>query len=416
MMGRSWNRAAFILAMAVPLGGASVAAVGPPALAASVHASAALTRGGDLAPASTAAQDGDLLGVSAVSASDAWAVGYKCSNAECALPNLTFSTLIDHWNGRKWSTVASPSPGPSTQLTGVSAVSATDAWAVGNTNSGPVNTTPDPALILHWNGKKWSKVSIPEPSTAYYFLRGVSAISATDAWAVGSWDAVGVDSRALILHWNGRKWSKVPSPNPVGRGFEGVSTASAADAWAVGLYTNAAGQVATLTEHWNGRKWSKVASPGPSPGEEDTLFGVSALTPRDAWAVGDSGTGLGLRTMVLRWNRKAWKRAASPDPGSSFDVLDGVSAVSASDAWAVGNYSSNKGATQTTLILRWNGKAWTRVPSPSPDPNSSGVNNLAGVSTVSPGRAFAAGSSDDALTGVNLALIVGWNGHRWSRP
>jgi hypothetical protein len=55
MMGRSWNRAAFILAMAVPLGGASVAAAGPPALAASVHASATLTRGGDLAPASTAA-------------------------------------------------------------------------------------------------------------------------------------------------------------------------------------------------------------------------------------------------------------------------------------------------------------------------------------------------------------------------
>jgi hypothetical protein len=414
-MGRSWSRAAFILAMAVPLAGVSAAAVGPSALAASVHGSSALTRGRDLPRASTAAEGDNLLGVSAVSATDAWAVGYKCSNAECEIPDLTYTTLIEHWTGRKWSTVASTNPFPSDQLTAVSAVSATDAWAVGNATPGETATSAQ-MLIEHWNGRKWSTTPAPDVSTDTYVLRGVSAISATDAWAVGTWDAHGVNARALILHWNGKKWSKVASPNPVGRGFEGVSAASAADAWAVGQYTNAGGQVATLTEHWNGRKWSKVASPGPSPGEGNGLSGVSTLTPTEAWAVGSSGTLEGWRTMVLRWNGKAWKPVASPDPGSSFNILDGVSAVSASDAWAVGNYSSNKGNTQITLILRWNGKAWTRVPSPSPNPNSSGINNLAGVSAVSPGHAFAAGSSNDAFTGVNLALIVGWNGKRWARP
>jgi hypothetical protein len=393
-MGRSWGRAALILLMAVPLSAASVAAAAQPSLAASAQAE-------------------NLLGVSAVSATDAWAVGYKCSNADCSEPNLTYSTLIDRWNGKTWSTVASPDSGPSDQLTGVSAVSATDAWAVGNTNSGPVNTVSGPALILHWNGKKWSKTPIPEASTTYFFLNGVSAISATDAWAVGTWDAHGVNAHALFLHWNGKKWSKVPSPSPVGRALFGVSTTSATDAWAVGQYINSADRDATLTEHWNGKKWSKVASPGPSPGEGNVLFGVSALTPTQAWAVGYWGTDLGQRTMVLRWNGKAWKRVHSPDPGSSFDVLDGVSAVSASDAWAVGNYSSDKGGTQITLILRWNGKTWTRVPSPSPNPDASGVNNLAGVSTVGPGRAFSAGSAVDAWTGVNLALIVNWNGKTW---
>jgi hypothetical protein len=71
-------------------------------------------------------------------------------------------------------------------------------------------------------------------------------------------------------------------------------------------YTNTGGSAATLTEHWNGRKWSKVASPGPSPGEENTLLGVSTLAPRDAWAVGGSGTTLGLRTMLVCWNGRAW--------------------------------------------------------------------------------------------------------------
>jgi hypothetical protein len=407
MMRRSWNRAAFILAMTVPLAVASAAAVGPSALAASGHASAALSRGRDLPRANAAAEGEDLLGVSAVSATDAWAVGYKCSNAECSEPNLTYRTLTEHWNGTAWSTVASPNPAASDQLTGVSAVSATDAWAVGNGSSG--------GTILHWNGSKWATTPEPDGSTAY-FLDGVTAISATDAWAVGD------DSgQTLILHWNGTKWSQVasPSPSPINNNLlYGVSAASATDAWAVGRYVpSSAAPFSNLTEHWNGSKWSEVASPSPGA-TTNALFGVSTLTPTDAWAVGESlavqpGQ---LRTVVLRWNGTAWTRVASPDPGSSFNVLDGVSAVSACDAWAVGNYSSTKGDTARTLILRWNGTDWTRVPSPSPNPNKSGVNNLAGVSTVSADHAFAAGTSADAFTGVNLALIVDWNGKTWAMP
>jgi hypothetical protein len=406
MMGRSWNRAALILAMAVPLAGASAAAVGP-AAAASVHASAALSRGHELPRASATAEGQDLLGVSAVSATDAWAVGYKCSNAECSEPNLTYGTLIEHWNGTAWSTVASPNPVASDQLTGVSAVSATDAWAVGNGSLGGI-------FILHWNGSKWATTPEPDGSTAY-FLNGVTAISATDAWAVGEGSGL-----TLILHWNGTKWSPVASPSPstINNLLYGVSAASATDAWAVGRYIpGSASPFSNLTEHWNGSKWSEVASPSPGAAT-NTLFGVSTVTPTDAWAVGETGATLPgeLRTVVLHWNGTDWTRVASPDPGSSFNVLDGVSAVSASDAWAVGNYSSNKGDTASTLILRWNGTDWTRVPSPSPNPNSSGVNNLAGVSTVSAGHAFAAGSSDDTYTGVNLALIVDWNGKTWAMP
>jgi hypothetical protein len=408
MMRRCWSRATFILAMAVPLAGASAAAVGPSALAAPVHASAALSRGRDLPRASTAAAGENLLGVSAASATDAWAVGYKCSNAVCSEPDLTYGTLTEHWNGTTWSTVASPNPDSSDQLTGVSAVSATDAWAVGNAVSGGT-------FILHWNGSKWS--TTPDPvAGSIYFLDGVTAISATDAWAVGEYDEV--SELTLILHWNGSKWSQVASPSPTTLNqLYSVSAASATDAWAVGRDFPGSGSPYTnLTEHWNGSKWSEVAS--PSPGAlTNALFGVSTLTPANAWAVGESEAASSeLRTVVLHWNGKAWARVDSPDPGSSFSVLDGVSAVSASDAWAVGNYSSNKGSTDSTLILRWNGTKWTQVPSPSPNPNSSGVNNLAGVSTVSAESAFAAGSSDDAFTGVNLALIVDWNGTKWARP
>ena len=50
----------------------------------------------------------------------------------------------------------------------------------------------------------------------------------------------------------------------------------------------------------------------------------------------------------------------SPNPGgsSAFNELFGVAAVSASDAWAVGSYYN--GTKEKTLVERWNGKAWQR--------------------------------------------------------
>ncbi len=52
-------------------------------------------------------------------------------------------SLILHWNGVTWLQVPSPSPGNFTELTGVRAVSASDAWVVGFTGS------PTQALAVH---------------------------------------------------------------------------------------------------------------------------------------------------------------------------------------------------------------------------------------------------------------------------
>jgi len=65
----------------------------------------------------------------------------------------------------------------------VSAVSATDAWAAGYYTKSTGVAEP---LILHWNGTAWKKVTTPAPSGGRYnSLYGVSAVSATDAWAAG---------------------------------------------------------------------------------------------------------------------------------------------------------------------------------------------------------------------------------------
>lgn len=71
-------------------------------------------------------------------------------------------------------------------------------------------------------------------------LYGVSATSASDAWAVGYYDISTNQDRSLVLHWDGSAWTQVPSPNPATLTNElyGVSAISANDVWAVGDYTN----------------------------------------------------------------------------------------------------------------------------------------------------------------------------------
>lgn len=76
-----------------------------------------------------------------------WAVGYA--------PGLAGSTLILHWNGTIWEQVPSPNPtlGHGEYLVGVAAISARNAWAVGYAGGG------QQALMVHWNGVSWTTMT-----------------------------------------------------------------------------------------------------------------------------------------------------------------------------------------------------------------------------------------------------------------
>jgi hypothetical protein len=265
-------------------------------------------------------------------------------------------------------------------------------------------------VLLHWNGRSWTRAAGPVPGS----LSAASAPSAGNAWAVGQFDT-STALETLVLHWNGRSWTRVPSPSPgpapVGDNLAGVSALSQADAWAVGdedTFGPPDPVFKTLVLHWNGTKWALVASPNPSP-QFDSLTSVSAVSPGDAWAVGVAGKGSdNIQALVLHWNGRAWIPVPTPSPPGS--RLTGVSALSPRDAWAVGETITPAGV-HKTLVLHWNGTAWALVSSPSPSPSDSG---LAGVSALSPRDVWAAGVTLDSRAHRHT-LILHWNGTDWTR-
>ena len=241
-----------------------------------------------------------------------------------------------HWNGAAWSQAASPSPGGAALLHGVSASPDGSAWAAGDTCASGCGTSSeaDRTLILRWDGVSWSQTASPSPgSTA--FLYGVSAGADGSAWAVGYTGTPSGADRTLILRWDGLAWSRVASPSP-GRDalLLGVSAGPGSTAWAVGdscmsRCGTASAVYRMLILHWDGKAWSLVT--GPGLGSDAYLYGVSAGPGGSAWAVGYICTS-GCHTaseadqmLILRWDGTSWSQAAAPGLGSSA-LLDAVSA------------------------------------------------------------------------------------------
>jgi hypothetical protein len=148
----------------------------------------------------------------AVSSTDAWLAGQVGIGAH--------RPVIQHWDGVRWSNVATP-PVPTSMngstLRGLGAVSAGDVWAVGERDGSA--ETERGCLIEHWDGNRWSLVACPVPAnTASAWLNAVTVLGPTDIWAVGGWTArqtgaEKVDTHALIEHWNGTEWQVMPAPD-----------------------------------------------------------------------------------------------------------------------------------------------------------------------------------------------------------
>lgn len=251
-------------------------------------------------------------------------------------------------------------------------------------------------------------------------LNAVSSDSPNDSWAAGNHrNSVTGVTDTLILHWNGNTWKPTTAPNPSStfNYLYGISAYSPTNVWAVGYYCllaqgcGATPAWSTLILHWNGSTWKQIAS--PNPGDRNFLQAVSVQSPKNVWAVGtycgpDCITSPATNTLFEHWNGKSWTQVPSPNP-ASYNYLYGVSADSPTDAWAAGFYQ-NSGVGWAAFALHWNGTSWTQVPNPNPTAS----NFFSGVSAYSPSDVWAAGGDVNSMS-HQQTLIEHWDGATWSQ-
>jgi hypothetical protein len=310
--------------------------------------------------------------------SDVWAVGTTFGTAGSSpSPPIAY-----HWNGSVWSLISTPTLSAGAGLLGVSASTATDAWAVGFLQLGSYRNSQ--SLFEHWNGTAWSVVGGANVGR----LAGVADLSSTNAWAVST--------LGVIEHWDGAAWTAVSTaqPNPantVGNRVSSISADSASDIWIAGTYTTPDYTTAAYALHYNGSAWSVV--PMAQPASSSVSIGaVTSLSPSNAWAVGQTGTD----PLIEHWNGSQWSIQATPS-GVQYPSLTAVAARSATDVWAFGTRLNDNFTAQIPLMLHFDGKTWSRADSPTGNATYSALNTAA----TTPGGphvwAFGVGANNQPL-------------------
>ena len=327
-----------------------------------------------------------LYGVAAIASNDVWAVGDDGN-----------TTLALHWDGSQWTRAVTPSPGFSATLRGVSASPDGAIWAVGDSAAD--------SLTMRWDGSSWTLVPSPSPGQSFLDLNGVASISSTDAWAVGVYDVSG-NWKTLTMHWDGASWALVPSPSPdptLNR-LDGVTALSGSDVWAVGHGGQTGSLAISRPSGTDG--WRRTATANEGTGENE-LNGISARSPSDIWAVGQAEH----QSLTVHYDGTAWTTV--PSPNLAYGVrLEDVATIGPKDAWAVGWSGSAGSFDDVDVAMHWNGMHWSIVP--TPQPGGTAIDRLLAVDAVAPNDVWAVGIYSPNPVLEDHSLILHWNGVRWS--
>ncbi len=332
-----------------------------------------------------------LVAVDALSPTDAWAVGIT---SDFGHPPPGFKTLIEHWDGTRWSRVDCPNSRKTTwdQLADVAVLAPDDAWAVGIENSFPYRD-----LILHWDGRAWT---IQDDGTIAAYLTSVAALSPTDVWVAGSTSYIG---KGLLMHWDGVSWTQTLLGAPIV--FRDVKALAPDDVWAVGqLSVNYFGDL-TVAYHYDGSTWTRTPTPSPLRHhdiDQNWLTSIAAVAPDDIWVTGiarDHDYGIVDMPFFLHWDGTAWSTVDAPDPDGKAADTDLWSSVAfgPNDVWAVG--STGNDPNYSTFTVHWDGVSWTQVP-------SSRDGRLLGLVSDTEGGLIAVGESTEAATYVGVATLA----------
>lgn len=289
-------------------------------------------------------------------------------------------------------------------LNGVTALSPTNIWAVGQYHRFASGAW-DHTLIEHWNGKHWIRVSSPNSAIKSNILTSVAAVNSNDIWAVGYSQQVNT-YYALIEHWDGKTWSIVPTGSQLGY-LTGVTVAGPDDVVAVGS-TNYVGN--GIVYRWNGHTLKSTKFSGA-----EILNGVTAISPNDIWVVGfEQIQEPGDNSFAIHYDGKRWTRYPTPNPlqghYSDQNWLTSVAAVASNNVWATGvERDVDYGELDKTFSLHWNGKQWQLVSTPNP---STYYNDLWSSVAQSNGAVEAIGQS--SITPATFQpLAASWSASKW---
>ena len=168
--------------------------------------------------------DGAVNVAAASSPSNVWAA-YLTHNGQ--------GTRLCHWNGRTWTPAKSFPHGGS--LTGVSVLGPNDVWAFGGASGSNG--------VFHFNGRTWTEASNT--------TQGGYALGDTDVWAYNG---------TRVEFFNGHRWTAVNVAKllPPTSDLTGIIALAPGNVYATGGTSSPSRGFEVVILHFNGRTWSRA--------------------------------------------------------------------------------------------------------------------------------------------------------------
>jgi hypothetical protein len=161
--------------------------------------------------------------------------------------------------------------------------------------------------------------------------------------------------------------------------------------------------------------WHAAAGAAPAGDYEDRLLAISGTTGSDVWAVGQRFATRNSSTLPLieHWNGHVWSLSRGASGSSTSASLESVSAVSPRDVWAVGkSLPATPGAKGGAIVEHWNGSRWAMVHLPVPKRISTQGLSLESVVAGGPSDVWILGHALSIAAGrsVNRDVFFHWDG------
>ncbi|MDQ5825912.1 MAG: S-layer homology domain-containing protein [Chloroflexota bacterium] len=281
----------------------------------------------------------------------------------------------------------------------------------------------------------WQQIEGTDVSGGYSNFSKVEVISPDDVWAVGSGrPSTRISaSDTLVEHWDGNKWTRLPTPTLMGlwNNLRDIDAAAPNDIWAVGSAYDGVNEDFSLLLHWDGTSWTNVPAPGELYGYV-TPNAVEAIAADDAWVVGSTGEIPGIaQAFALHWNGSTWSNVPLPQLEDDIErsILEDLVVFAPDDIWAIGLQVQDLFYMEEgkPLFLHWNGKTWNVMPAEGLDiedtPPSYRGARITAMSGTGPDDLWAVGYAGESSPSVYVTFhdftpsmfIAHWNGHAWSQ-
>jgi hypothetical protein len=158
-----------------------------------------------------------------------------------------------HYNGRTWTKVTLPGiPGE------VSAVSASDIWALA-VSAGCAGCGWASSEVMHYNGRTWSLVKLPALPVAAGTSVSYGSLTAAGpgaAWLVRTVTPGNGLGTATLMHLSRAAWTTASFPSGAGSLIPlSMAQDGSGGLWVAGVYENPAGFLFTF--HFSGGRWAQ---------------------------------------------------------------------------------------------------------------------------------------------------------------